>query len=291
MMSEDLIDLQATSRLRAFSFRIPPNIKGTRTGIHKSVHKGISPDFLEYKEYSRGDDLKHVDWRIYGRLDRLYVKKYEDEVSLNWCILIDRSASMEYGSTVLSKLDFAKRLSATLAYLILKQGDAVGIADFWDKSIQLLPPRSGHRALTEILAKLVSLKPYGKTIFEEPINTAIEKIKGDTVIVIVSDFLIDLNSIKNSLKLLRSSKKEVILFHVLDRDEFEFEFRGSIEFNGMEEEKKILVDANSIRKSYKRNLKEFLRKLEVICFENQSKYVFSPTYSPIGDVLIQIANR
>ncbi len=290
-MSEDLIDLQATSRLRAFSFRITPKTKGIKTGIHKSVHKGISPDFLEYKEYSQGDDLKHIDWRIYGRLDRLYVKKYEEEVSLNWCILIDRSASMEYGSNGVSKLDFAKRLSATLAYLILKQGDAVGIGDFWDKNIQLLPPRSGNRALTEILSKLGSLMPYGKTIFEEPISRAIEKIKVDTVIVIVSDFLIDLNSIKNSLKLLRSSKKEVILFHVLDRDEIEFNFSGSIEFKGMEGEKKILVDARNIRKSYKKHLTEFLRELEVVCYENQSKYVFSPTSSPIEDVLIQIANR
>jgi uncharacterized protein (DUF58 family) len=242
-MSEALIDVNASQRLRGFSFRIFPRIKGFKSGIHKSIYKGISPDFVEYKEYSQGDDLRYIDWRLYGRLDRFYIKKYEDEVNLNWWMLIDTSGSMGYISRESSKLDYAKRLAATLAYLLIKQGDAVGIVDFCDDNIAILPPRSGNPALNAILARLDSLTPSDKADIKKAINRAIEKTRADSCFVIISDFLMDLNLIEESLKLLRSSNKETIFFHILDRDEIEFNFDGSIEFEDMEDEIKILVDA------------------------------------------------
>src|SRR3990170_5615083 len=124
-MPKDIIDIKAALRLKGFSFRISSRVKGIKAGIHKSQHKGISPDFLEYKEYSYGDELKHIDWRLYGRHDRLYVKKFEDEVNLAWCILVDSSASMGYGDSGSQKLRYAESLAATLAYLLLRQGDSV----------------------------------------------------------------------------------------------------------------------------------------------------------------------
>jgi uncharacterized protein (DUF58 family) len=290
-MSEALIDVNASFRLRGFSFRIFHRIKGFRSGIHKSVYKGISPDFVEYKEYSLGDDPRYIDWRLYGRLDRFYVKKFEDEVNLNWWILIDTSGSMGYISKDSSKLDYAKRLAATLAYLLIKQGDAVGIIDFCDDNIALLPPRSGNPALNAILTRLDSLKASGKADIKKPIDRVIEKTRADSCFVIISDFLIDLNSIGESLKLLRSSNKETIFFHILDRDEMEFNFDGSIEFEDMEDERKILVDARNIRKTYKKRVQAFIDKVKQICHENESRYVLSPTYSPIEEVLIQIAQK
>ena len=290
-MSEALIDVNASLRLRGFSFRIFPRIKGFRSGIHKSVYKGISPDFVEYKEYSRGDDLRHIDWRLYGRLDRFYVRKFEDEVNLNWLILIDASGSMGYVSRESSKLDYAKKLSATLAYLLIKQGDAVGIVDFCDENIAILPPRSGNPALNAILTRLESLTASGKADIKEPINRAIEKARADTCFVIISDLLIDLKLIEGSLKLLRSSNKEAIFFHILDRDEIEFNFDGSIEFEDMEDEIKILVDARNIRKTYRKRVQAFIDRVKQICHENESRYVLSPTYSPIEEVLMQIAQK
>lgn len=290
-MSEALIDVNASLRLRGFSFRIFPRIKGFRSGIHKSVYKGISPDFVEYKEYSQGDDLRHIDWRLYGRLDRFYVRKFEDEVNLNWWILIDASGSMGYISRESSKLDYAKRLAATLTYLLIKQGDAVGIVDFCDDNISMLPPRSGNPALNAILTRLDSLTASGKADIKEPINRAIEKTRADSCLVIISDLLIDLNLIEESLKLLRSSNKEAIFFHILDRDEIEFEFDGSIEFEDMEDETKILVDAGNIRKTYRNRVQAFIDRVKQICHENESRYVLSPTYSPIEEVLMQIAQK
>ena len=290
-MSEALIDVNASLRLRGFSFRIFPRIKGFRSGIHKSVYKGISPDFVEYKEYSQGDDLRHIDWRLYGRLDRFYVRKFEDEVNLNWWILIDASGSMGYISRESSKLDYAKRLAATLTYLLIKQGDAVGIVDFCDDNIAILPPRSGNPALNAILTRLDSLTASGKADIKEPINRAIEKTRADSCLVIISDLLIDLNLIEESLKLLRSSNKEAIFFHILDRDEIEFEFDGSIEFEDMEDETTILVDAGNIRKTYRNRVQAFIDRVKQICHENESRYVLSPTYSPIEEVLMQIAQK
>jgi uncharacterized protein (DUF58 family) len=281
-MSEALIDVNASLRLRGFSFRIFPRIKGFKSGIHKSIYKGISPDFVEYKEYSQGDDLRYIDWRLYGRLDRFYVKKYEDEVNLIWWILIDSSGSMGYISRESSKLDYAKKLAATLTYLLIKQGDAVGIVDFCDGNIVILPPRAGNPALNPILTRLDSLRASGKADIKQPITRAIEKTRADSCFVIISDFLIDLNLIEESLKLLRSSNKETIFFHILDRDEIEFNFDGSIEFEDMEDEMKILVDARNIRKTYRKRVQDFI---------NKSRYVLSPSYSPIEEVLMHIAQK
>jgi uncharacterized protein (DUF58 family) len=290
-MSEALIDVNASLRLRGFSFRISPRIKGFRSGVHRSIYKGISPDFVEYKEYSHGDDLRYIDWRLYGRLDRFYVRKFEDEVNLNWWILIDTSGSMGYTSRESSKLDYAKRLAATLAYLLIKQGDAVGIIDFCDHNIGTLPPRSGNPALNAILTSLDSLTASGKADIKGPINKSIEKAKADSCFVLISDFLIDLSLIEESLKLLRSSNKEAIFFHILDRDEIEFNFDGSIEFEDMEDEIKLLVDARNIRKTYRKRVQAFIDKVKQICHENESRYVLSPTYSPIEEVLMQIAQK
>jgi uncharacterized protein (DUF58 family) len=290
-MSEALIDVNASLRLRGFSFRISPRIKGFKSGIHKSIYKGISPDFVEYKEYSRGDDPRYIDWRLYGRLDRFYIKKYEDEVNLNWWILIDTSGSMGYISGESTKLDYAKRLAATLAYLLIKQGDAAGIVDFCEDNISILPPRSGNPALNAILARLDSLTASGKADIEKTINRAIEKTRADSCFVIISDFLMDLNLIEESLKLLRSSNKETIFFHILDRDEIEFNFDGSIEFEDMEDEIKILVDAGNIRKTYRKRVQSFIDTVKQICHENESRYVLSPSYSPIEEVLMRIAQK
>jgi Uncharacterized conserved protein (some members contain a von Willebrand factor type A (vWA) domain) len=290
-MSKDIIDIEAAVRLKGFSFRISSRVKGTKTGIHKSPHKGVSPDFLEYKEYSHGDELKYIDWRLYGRLDRLYVKKFEDEVNLKWWILIDRSASMGYGSEKQTKLDYAVRLSATLAYLLLKQGDAVGIADFHDKDVNIVPPRAGTANLNSLLERLVSLDPIGRTDIKDSLSKAVEKIGGDSAFVVISDFLTDLDLLEESIKLLGSAGKETIVFHVLDPMEISFNFDGSVEFEDMEDKTRVLVETRDIRNTYRKRVNEFIRNLELICLENRSRYVLSPSGTPIKDILIQIADR
>ncbi|MER3445732.1 MAG: DUF58 domain-containing protein [Candidatus Dadabacteria bacterium] len=290
-MPEDIVDVEAVLKLRGLFFHTSSRVRGLRAGIHKSLHKGISPDFMEYKEYSRGDELRHIDWRLYGRLDRLYVKKFEDEVNLDWCILIDRSGSMGYASRKDSKLDYAIRLSATLAYLLLKQGDSVGTADFSDKCVDIILPRSGTANLTHIVEKLKSLRPGGKSALKEAVLKTIERINRDSVFVLVSDFLMDLELIEESIKLIRAAGKDTIAIHVLDPDEIDFNFDGSIEFEDMEDDIKVLVEAGGFRSTYRKEVGEFIQKLRFICHENRSRYVLSPSDIPIEDALIRISDK
>jgi uncharacterized protein (DUF58 family) len=290
-MANGILDIETASRLRRFYFRSPSRVRGRKAGIHKSLYKGISPDFLEYKEYNRGDELRQVDWRLYGRHDRLYVKKFEDEVNLNWCILVDSSASMGYGEGDAGKHHYAKKLAATLAYLLLKQGDAVGAGAFSEKEFGAIPPKAGNSYITPILNKLESITPSGGTALIDPLLRALEIFKGDSAFVIISDLFTDESEIEKTLQLLRAAKKDAVFFHVLHPDELDFEFRGSLEFLDMESDEKIIVDTDAVRNIYKKRIREFMDKLKLLCHEYESRYVFSPTSRPIEEPLIEIADK
>ena len=290
-MSNEILDIETALRLKGFNFRTSSKVSGYKSGIHKSNYTGISPDFLEHKEYNRGDELKQIDWRLYGRHDRLYVKKFEDEVNMRWCILIDTSASMGYGEKEHNKLEYSKKLSATLAYLLLKQGDSVGLVAFSENNIELIPPKAGSYFITPILDKLETLKPSGSTSLKDPVLKALETYRSDASFVIVSDFLPETDTVEQTIKLIRNSRKEVSLFHVLHPDETEFNFRGSIEFEDLETTEKVIVDTGSVRHTYRKRVMEFIEKLKQICHENETRYVLSPTNQTIEKSLIQIADK
>jgi uncharacterized protein (DUF58 family) len=196
---------------------------------------------------------------------------------------------MAYASSENSKLEYSIKLSATLAYLLLKQGDAVGIGGFSVNDLNMIKPRSGMVNINYITEKLSSFSAYGKTGLKDAVLRAIEKTNTDSAFVIVSDFLLDLGLVEESIKLLRASGREVIALQVLDLNEVEFDFDGSIEFEDMEEGTKILVDVRDIKNTYRKKMKEFMEELKSICLRHKSRYVFSPTTISIEDVLIQIA--
>ncbi|MEW6144186.1 MAG: DUF58 domain-containing protein [Thermodesulfobacteriota bacterium] len=290
-MANGILDIETASRLRRFYFRSPSRVRGRKAGIHKSLYKGISPDFLEYKEYNRGDELRQVDWRLYGRHDRLYVKKFEDEVNLAWCILVDSSASMGYGEGGSQKLRYSESLAATLAYLLLRQGDAVGAGAFSGGGLSVIPPRAGNSYITPILAKLESLAPSGTTALAGPLLKALETFRQDASFVIISDLLTDEGEIEKSLQLLKAAKKETVIFHVLHEDETEFPFRGPLEFLDMESEERVIVDTDGVREGYRKRIKEFTERLKLLCHEYESRYVLSPTSRPVEEALIEIADK
>jgi len=203
-MSYGILDIDTASRLKGFYFRTRSSVRGQKSGIHKSLYTGISPDFLEYKEYNPGDELKQVDWRLYGRHDRLYVKKYEDEVNLSWCILLDKSASMDYGDGDSNKLTHSKKLAATLAYLLLRQGDSVGLSTYSELDSDIIPPRSGKSSITPIVERLENLTPGGKTVLEKPLLGTLEVYKSSASFAVVSDFLMEPREIREALRLLRA---------------------------------------------------------------------------------------
>jgi uncharacterized protein (DUF58 family) len=290
-MSKEILDIETAIRLKNFNFRTSTKVRAYRSGIHKSSYHGMSPDFMDHKEYNSGDELKQIDWRLYGRHDRLYVKKFEDEVNLNWCILVDSSASMGYGDGSSNKLNYAKTLSATLAYLLLKQGDAVGLSVFSDEGIDLIPPKSGSSKIAPILNRLENIHPSGRTGLKEPVLKTLEAYRSDATFILVSDFLVDVETIEQTVKLIKNSKKELSLFHVLHPDETEFNFSGSIEFEDMETNFKVIADTNSIRQSYRKRVYQFIEDIRHICHENESRYVPAPTNEPIEKPIIHIADK
>lgn len=290
-MANGILDIETASRLRRFYFRSPSRVRGRKAGLHKSLYKGISPDFLEYKEYNRGDELRQVDWRLYGRHDRLYVKKFEDEVNLAWCILVDSSASMGYGEGGSRKLRYSAGLAATLAYLLLRQGDSVGGGAFSADGLSVIPPRAGNSYIAPILEKLETLAPAGMTALSEPLLKALEVFRQDASFVIISDLLTDESEIEKSLQLLKAAKKDAVIFHVLHEDEVEFSFSGSLEFLDMESDEKVIVDTEAVRDGYKRRIREFTERLKVLCHEYESRYVFSPSSRPFEESLIEIADK
>jgi uncharacterized protein (DUF58 family) len=290
-MANGILDIETASRLRRFYFRSPSRVRGRKAGIHKSLYKGISPDFLEYKEYNRGDELRQVDWRLYGRHDRLYVKKFEDEVNLAWCILVDSSASMGYGEGGSGKLRYSESLAATLAYLLLRQGDSVGAGAFSGNGLSLIPPRAGNSYITPILQKLESLAPSGGTALAGPLLKALETFKQDASFVIISDLLTDEGEIERSLQLLKAARKETVIFHVLHEDETELSFRGPLEFLDMESEERVIVDTDAVRDGYRKRIKEFTERLKLLCHEYESRYVLSPTSRPVEEALLEIADK
>lgn len=290
-MSNDIVDIDTALKLKGFYFRTPRRIRGNKAGIHKSYYKGISPDFLEHNEYHRGDELKQVDWRLYGRHDRLYVKKFEDEVNLKWCLLVDTSESMNYGAEGATKLDHAKSLSGTLAYLLLSQGDSVGTGGFSGDGLNIIPPRSSSSFITPITQTLLSLTASGSTEFTASMIKALNICKGDAVFVLFSDFLIDEEKIEETIQLLKAAKKSVVLFHILHPDEINFDFGGSIEFQDMESDTKVIVDAGTIRNTYMKRISDFMDKIKQIGHENETSYVFSPIGRPIEEALLEIADK
>lgn len=291
MQPDELIDFNAAAKLKGFSFSVNVPVKGYRTGVHKSFLKGASPDFFEYQEYTPGDELKSLDWRVYGRLDRLYIKKFEDEVNLTWCMLIDRSGSMGYGSGSISKLGFAIRLTATLAYLLTKQGDGVALGDFSQNEVRIAAPKTSTSNLILALENLKSVRAEGMTGFKQPVLRTLESIKRDSAYVIISDFFTELDSLEETVKILRSLRKEVFAFHVLDPQELSFSFGDTIEFEDLEDGVKITVDAPSARSSYRNNIEKFIERLKLIFQENRVRYVLSMTNEPIEELLLQIASR
>lgn len=291
MKLDEIIDFETASKLKGFHFRLPATQKGLKQGIHSTSVKGVSPDFFEYKEYSPGDDPKHIDWRAYGRFDKLYVKKFEDEVTITWCILIDKSGSMGYGSGKVEKLDYALSLAATFGYLLAKQGDAVSIGHFNRDGLDINPPKYSVSNLIPSLENLQKIHADGSTDLKNPVIQSVEAVKNSTAFVIVSDFLADIEVVKNMLKTLRSMRKEVIAFHVLDPRELSFAFTEPHEFEDMEDGSTLVVDPEDVRELYKKKASEFVDTLKAVCNETGVRYVLSLTDNPLDEILIRVASK
>ena len=281
-------DPQVLARISSLKITATNMVDGILTGQHRSRHKGASVEFAEYKDYSPGDEIRHIDWKVAGKTDKYHVKQFEQSTNLKCTILLDASGSMAYQSPFEkgeSKIDYARNLVAALSYLFLKQFDAVGLTLFNDAVVQHIPPRSKASHLQHILHGLSTLSAKGVTQIENVLSGLAERLQSRGMLILVSDFLTRDQDIHKSLKLLRSRGLEVILFHILHPDELNLPFDGDTVFESLEDDPTVGLDPMDIREEYQKAIQEKIDQLKKISNGIGVDYVFMDTSIPLKKAL------
>ncbi|HSL21291.1 MAG TPA: DUF58 domain-containing protein [Vicinamibacterales bacterium] len=252
------LDPAVIARLGTMELRAKTIVEGFLSGLHRSPFRGFSVEFAEYRQYLPGDDLSTIDWKVYARSDRFYVKKYEEDTNLDCHILLDVSASMSYASGEVSKVAYGSYLAAALAYLMKRQRDAVGLVAFDDRIVDRLPAsaRPGH--LKALLLALSRLQPGSRSDVSKPLHLLAEALARRSMCVLISDLLDDPASVINGLKHLRFRGTDVIVFNVFDPAELTFPFEHPARFKDMEDDAELLAAPAAVRKEYLRRLGEML---------------------------------
>lgn len=280
--SQDLrkyLDPKVLTRLSRLEIKAKLVVEGFIAGMHRSPYRGFSVEFAEHREYVPGDDIRHVDWKVYGRSDRYYIKQYEEETNLRAHILLDASESMAYpahpappGASP-SKFEYATYVAASLAYLLLRQQDAVGLAVFDDRVRTFVPPSSSPAHLGTILGALDAERPGAGTRAGPVFQELADRLKKRGLVVIVSDLLDDVERLRRGLKQLRYRNHDVMVLHVLAHDEVSFPFRRMTLFEGLEGLPSELVDPGALRDAYLAELNQYLAAVRRMCRDDGIDYV------------------
>jgi uncharacterized protein (DUF58 family) len=256
-------------------------------GIHPSRAKGFTSEFEGHREYSQRDDIRHIDWKAYGKFDRYFIKEYRETTNLRAFILLDTSSSMGYGSDGWSKFDYASTLAASLAYLMLKQQDSVGLITFSNRIERTVPPKATSGHLFAILKELEDQKPEGKTSAGSILQELAGSLKRKGLLLLVSDLLDKPEDVIRGLKQLRSKGNDILVFHILDRDELEFPFKNPTLFLDMEEEIKLLTDPYTIRPAYLKAIHTLIENYRASCTQNLMDYSLLDTSIGLDRALVR----
>ena len=263
--AEGLIDPVSLMRLRSMELRAKVIVEGFCKGIHRSPYHGFSVEFTEYRQYTPGDDPRYIDWRVYARSDRFYIKKFEDETNLRCHLLIDHSRSMGYGSAGYSKSQYGGTLAATLAYFLFTQGDAVGLATFDDRIRQYLPPRNRPGYLRRLMLALEACPEGSVTDLGPPLQQIAGMLTKRGLIVLISDLLTSIDRLERDLGYLCAGGHDVVVFNVLDTAELNFDFSSPALFRDIETGRNMYVDPSEAQTPYKRMLDKHLAKTKSVC--------------------------
>jgi uncharacterized protein (DUF58 family) len=281
----DLLDATAISRAESLGFNARFIVEGYMAGEHKSPYRGFAIEFAQHREYTHGDDPRHLDWKVLGRTDRYYIKQYEQETNYVANILLDGSESMKYGSGKVTKLQYGKVMAACLAYLILHQRDASALGLF-DTAMRDYSPRSDNMAtIHNVMARLAAFEPKAQTSIAAVLHDMARQIRRKGIVVLISDFFDDEEKVLEGIQHLRFGGNEVVVFHVMDPYELEFPFNGLVEFDGLEGVPKILTRPAEVRKSYLREVEAFRLRLRDGCERNNCHYTLVNTAQPLHEVL------
>jgi uncharacterized protein (DUF58 family) len=259
--------------------------------MHRSPYRGFSVEFAEHREYAPGDDLRYLDWKVFGKSDRFYVKRYEEETNLLCHIVLDISESMDFGTEGVRKFDYAATVAAALAHLVVEQNDAAGLVLFDDDVRTVLPPGNGSLHLQHLFRTIEKAEPRGKTDVGKVLLRVSEELRKRGLVVVVSDLVGDVEATLRGLRQLRSRRHDVIVLQVLDPAEVEFPFDKMTLFEGLEEFPDLLADPKALRRAYLERLDEFRRRLRAGCLAERIDVVEMNTRTPLDVALTSYLAR
>lgn len=281
------LDPKMLVQLSGLELRARMIVEGFFSGRHRSPYRGLSIEFADHRAYAQGDEIKHIDWKVFGKTDKYYIKEYEQETNLNLLFAVDGSASMRYRSSddLLHKFDYAASLSAALAYLTLQQQDAVGLALFDEHITKFIRPSNHAHHWRTLIDELASASARPKTSIGRVLHELTERLSGRTLVVVVSDLFDDPEEVLRGLKHLRYRRHEVIVWNLWDPAELSFPFKGPTMFEGLEDAGSVVVEPRSLGDRYRQEVQDFQARLRTGCATIQVDYTPFVTTSPLDVAL------
>jgi uncharacterized protein (DUF58 family) len=288
-----LLDPEVLARLGSLRLRVRSVTEGILTGLHKSPQHGQSVEFAEHKEYTPGDDVRRIDWKAYGKFDRYYVKRYEQETNLRAFLVVDASGSMGYRGAAgrLSKLEYASTLAASLAYLLVRQQDAVGLVLVQDQVVRTVPPSAAANQLGALVEVLAAAAPAGPTRLSAAVDWLVEHAPRRSQVIVLSDLFDRDEGVLRRLAQLGKRKHEVTVFHVLDPAELEFPFEDPTLFLSMEDARSVEAHGRDVRRGYLEVLRRWLEEVRRSSAEADLDYGLCRTDRPLDEVLLPFLAR
>ena len=279
------IDPKVLARVGSLELAARFVVEGFINGLHKAPYLGVSIDFAEHRGYMPGDDIRRVDWRLYARTDRFYVKQFEADTNTNFSVLFDVSKSMSFGSRGLTKLDYGRFLAACLSYLSTRQRDRVGIVTFDDDVVERVPPSAKHfEVALHTLDRMTAGRPGA---LGPPLHKVTEFFKRPSILAVVSDFYEEPDRVLEAVKPLRFAGNDVILFHVLDPAEVDFPYDDSVSFQDLETGRKVPVVPDKLRDQYRQLVQDHIGAISRLCNRNRIDYHFMNTRVPLDHALFR----
>lgn len=284
-LKRDYLNQKVLERLSTLQLHARLPMIGNVSGKHRSPIRGSSLEFAEYRKYVPGDDTRRLDWRAYARNDRYYIKEFEADTNLRMCLVVDTSGSMDFAHNGMSKLDYARRVAGTLAYIAALQGDAVGLYCAGKEFHIEIPPKRSAAHLSAVLDELGTIEASGETGLADVLHETAERVPQRALIVVVSDLFIEPGVVRNCFEHLRFRKHDVAVFHLMEQNELEFEFDRPMRFVDMEGGEPILADPTVIGAQYRRAMEMYLESMDEVIRDTEVDYHRIYIHEDYGDVL------
>ena len=287
----DYLDPATLDKIKRLDVKARLVVEGFVTGQHRSPFNGFAIEFAAHREYAPGDDLRHIDWKVWSKTDRLYIKEYEEETNLKCHLLVDCSKSMRYGEqTGRSKFDYAATAAASLAVLMQQQADSVGMVLFSNQIDKVLRNSSHPSHIKAILHELQQAEPENRTDVNDPFTALAAQLSSRGMVILFSDLFLDPDELGKSLQQFRLRRHEVIVFHVMHHDELEFPFEDNTLFRGMEVEAELHTEPRALRKSYLEAVDRYMERIKKVCGAAGIDHVLLDTSKSLGGVLASYLN-